>query len=207
MKEFGDSKLYYIQEDPDLWMMRLEQLRARLKKMENEINDVFMLAHILNNLPSEYSELVTSLECKDNLDLDTLKIRLCAFWHRTFKQKTRTKRYNQAFVANDNKSEKNEAFYSGTAFKGRCYNCRKFGHKGADCWHKKGNKTGSKDNQSSNENNQGNKQKKWKAKCHYYKKEGHLEAQFYKKKRDEELKCKRQKKTKKMRMKKLWQLH
>ena len=80
MQFFSSSRLHFTNEDPDLWIQRIEHLRGGLKNMNHDITDDNIIAHILTNLPSEYSEIVTSLEGDiNNLKYEDLKTRLRAF--------------------------------------------------------------------------------------------------------------------------------
>jgi gag-polypeptide of LTR copia-type len=59
--EFSKSKLESAS-DPDEWMKELESLRRRLEVMGSKIEEVDMVVHILNNLPSENDTMVETLE-------------------------------------------------------------------------------------------------------------------------------------------------
>ena len=84
-----------------------------------EKKDLKMIAHILDKLPKEYSEVVTMVEAMPSLTLEYLKAKICAFFKRKFKNE---------------KSDGELALAAfGTKFKELCRSCGKRGHKAADC--------------------------------------------------------------------------
>ena len=62
MRMFSASRLKSSKKDPDVWISDLESIRARLKKMDYQVEDKYMIIHVLNNLPKEYDNLVDNLE-------------------------------------------------------------------------------------------------------------------------------------------------
>jgi hypothetical protein len=63
-RDFTTKRLEDASADPDLWIQDLEHLRLRIKGVAGAtpISDDDMIAHILANLPEDYSELITSVE-------------------------------------------------------------------------------------------------------------------------------------------------
>ena len=108
-------------QDPDEWFIQLELLRNRMATIDSayEKKDLEMIAHILDKLPKEYSEVVTMVEAMPSLTLEDLKAKIRAFFKRKFKNE---------------KSDGELALAAfGTKFKGLCRSCGKQGHKAADC--------------------------------------------------------------------------
>ena len=82
-------------------------------------SDEEIVAHIIDRLPKEYSEVVTVVEGMQNVNLQELKGKIRAFHKRRFKK--------------DVKDKDEIALYAGGKFKGTFRNCGKQGHKSADC--------------------------------------------------------------------------
>lgn len=79
--EFSKSKLASANTDPDEWMKEIESLRRRLEVMGSKMEDVDVVVHIINNLPTEYNTMIETLEGEldlGNLTLGKLKERLRA---------------------------------------------------------------------------------------------------------------------------------
>jgi hypothetical protein len=68
--EFGRSVLH-TKKNPDEWFDDLDRLRQRLVQVNSPVSGDDLLIHIMNHLPSEYSELTTTLHAMDfgNLNL------------------------------------------------------------------------------------------------------------------------------------------
>ena len=62
MGQLHASRLMKKSEDPDVWISELEILRSRLNELGPVIDDEFLILHILNNLPSDYDNVVENLE-------------------------------------------------------------------------------------------------------------------------------------------------
>ena len=106
--------------DPDEWFIKLDlirdwmtQINAKFEKEDEEV-----IAHILNKLPLEYSEVITSVKGLSSVTLRDIKAKNCAF-------------YKQKFSGNKNPSEL--ALFAGGKFKGDCRSCGKQGHKASEC--------------------------------------------------------------------------
>ena len=72
MGQFTSSRLKKNCQDPDPWISELELMRIRLKKMGSDIDDDYLMMHIMNNLPSAYDGLMENLEDKLDSALDPL---------------------------------------------------------------------------------------------------------------------------------------
>ena len=125
--QFINSKLTNMTDDPEEWIVELKTLQARLDQMGYEISDKNLLIHILHNDPEEYNSVVEADEkmltdSTNPLDIETLKTHLHNKW---VKFGLRSGTYN-----ND---VNGKALIGERKFKGCCYICGKFGHKGADC--------------------------------------------------------------------------
>ncbi len=58
--KFQQMKLEDANKDPFEWMVKLELTRHRLKVLGHKVSDEDMILHILNDLPSEYDNLIES---------------------------------------------------------------------------------------------------------------------------------------------------
>ena len=62
MGQLHASRLTKKTKDPEVWISELELLRSRLTEMGTTVDDEFLILHILNNLPSDYDNVVENLE-------------------------------------------------------------------------------------------------------------------------------------------------
>ena len=165
MNQLNKSRLKDSQDDPDHWVSELEVIRTRLKKMNVQIEDDYFMIHILNNLPQEYDQVVDSLEDRIDAKLDPLTLEILRE-----KLSSKYEKLQDAHKEKYDEREDEDAALAGFGnFKGRCYICGKFGHKGADCPEREKNLN-----------------RKFSGKCNYCGKKGHKEADCWKKKRDME---------------------
>jgi len=169
MNQFTNNKLRKLSQDPDVWISELELLRTRLQKMGSNIDESYIMIHIMNNLPSAYDNLIDNLEDKleastDPLTLESLREKLSEKYEK-IKMRKRFK--------NDESDpdEDEKALFAGGKFKGRCHYCRKFGHKASECRKKK------------NDNGQEatGKGRRFNRKCNFCGKIGHREKDCWKK--------------------------
>ena len=169
-KQFAVCKLEDTETDPETWIQELEHLRGRIRDAspQNAVTDERMIAHILANLPEEYSELITTVESEldrpgENFGFDELMSRLRGFYRRKFE---------------DKKEGKDEVALAVGYFKGICKSCGKRGHKAADCPDRKvgvgGGRSGWKKGGG-----------RFPGKCFYCGKAGHRKADCWKKQADE----------------------
>ena len=172
MNQFTNNKLKKLSKDPDEWISELELTRSRLKKMGTEIDNSYLMMHILNNMPGAYNNLIDLLEGQLDsstgpLTIENLREKLSDKYEK-FKAK---KKFRHKESCSDEKEEK--ALFAGGKFMGHCHYCGKFGHKAMQCNKKKNNK------KNKNQNHNGNK---WfNGKCNFYGKFGHKEAQCWEK--------------------------
>ena len=151
-------------DDPDVWITKLEDYRARINEIvtdaADKMTDKEMMLHILNNVPKDYDIEVSKFE--DKLENGTLTL------------ETIRSGFNLRFEKNNEdagEKEEEETALGAFAkqFKGKCWKCGTYGHKGADCKKSgKGNNNG-KGNNGSNNNGGG----RFSGQCHYCKKPGH----------------------------------
>ena len=97
-KEFAECKLEDVDSDPEVWVRELEHLHLRIRGVnaENALTDEDMMAHILANLPVEYSELITTVESEldredGDFGLDDLMTRIRGFYKRKFENRATDK--------------------------------------------------------------------------------------------------------------------
>jgi gag-polypeptide of LTR copia-type/Zinc knuckle len=144
-------------QNPDDWFAELIYIQQQAKSIKMELSDNQLIAHVLNNLPSQYKEYKAIL-LKQAKDGD-LKITDTRDLLRTaYKQMER-----------ENKVDKEDTGFVGQfkkQFKGRCNKCGRYGHKSNDC----------KSDQLNG----------FKGKCNYCGILGHKENDCRKKKREEE---------------------
>ena len=169
MNQFTNNKLRKLSQDPDVWISELELIRTRLKKMGSDIDESYIMIHIMNNLPSAYDNLIDSLEDKlgainDPLTLETLREKLSEKYEKI--------KMRKRFKESDSDSEEDEkALFAGGKFKGRCHYCGKFGHKASECRKKK--------NDNSKENT--SRSRRFNGKCNFCGKPGHREKDCWEK--------------------------
>jgi len=60
--KFQQSKLWDMSQDPDIWILDLESIQARLKEIKSDISGEDFMVHILKGLPAEYEVQVSKLE-------------------------------------------------------------------------------------------------------------------------------------------------
>ena len=130
--------------DPDEWFIQLDLLRHRMTAIDPAFTkkDEELIAHVIANLPNEYSEVITVVKGMDKITLTEVKAKIRAFYKRKFKaEKSTTK-------------EKELALFAGQ-FKGNCRNCGKQGHKAAECRSKPTKNDKSKDGNNKNKDGVG----------------------------------------------------
>ena len=162
MGQLHASRLTKKSKDPEVWISELEILRSRLNEMGTTIEDEFLILHILNNLPSEYDNVVENLEERVDSVINPLGIEDV---RQKLSEKFEKMKIRKKFK-NDSDDEDEQALYT-TKFKGRCNKCGKFGHKAKDC----------RSNPDSNDNQE--KKRRFNGKCHYCGKVGHKEIQCW----------------------------
>jgi gag-polypeptide of LTR copia-type len=122
-KQFRDLSLKKNQ-DPEVWITELEDLRIRLEEMGSSISDDQFMIHILNNLTLDYELQLALMERwvgdkEKSLTVEEIRTELSL----------RFERLNMASTNNNDKEVmEDQALFSGQ-FKGKCKNCGQFGHK------------------------------------------------------------------------------
>ena len=179
--QFANSKLTSWKSNPDLWISKLEILRARLASCNQVIDETGLIIHILNNVPSKYDNVVENLEKRLNLSEPLLleEVRSDLMLKYT-KLKLRAKEGGEKGFDSDSEDDGDESAlvaggggggnkWNSNKFKGFCNRCGKQGHKAIDC----------KENVSSN-----NGSKRFNGKCYYCGVWGHKKSDCHKKKAD-----------------------
>ena len=134
--QFQQSTLSDVNEDPNEWITKLELIRRRFKTLGHEVSDEDIVLHVLNNLPTEYENLVEANEkllTKGNLKFEDLKDKISAKFRRLQKQ-------GLATSGSGTSSEDAVALMVRTQFKGACTVCGRIGHRGSDCFSLEKNK-------------------------------------------------------------------
>ena len=105
------------------WFIKLDLLQMMIKIIATSYTkqDMELVAHILNSLPRQYSEVVTNIEGLNNLALVDVKAKLRLFYQQRMKV--------------EKPGELALAVY--TNFKHICHTCSKQGHKASNCQVKK----------------------------------------------------------------------
>ena len=137
--------------------------------MSTNIDENYIMIHIMNNLPPAYDNLIDSLEDKlgaknDPLTLEILREKLSEKYE---KIKMR-KRFKDEDLDSD---EDEKALIAGGKFKGRCHYFGKFRHKASECQQKK--------NDSAKQT--GAKGRNFNRKCNFCRKFGHQERDCWNK--------------------------
>jgi hypothetical protein len=132
--------------------------------------------HILNNLSKEYELQVLLMEkcigsTVDPLSVEDLRADLNLQFERLHMNE------------DDDDATTEEKALNAVQFKGRCHNCGKYGHKGAECQNKTSN--GSNGNQKGGARSNG-KSGGFKGNCNHCKKYGHKAVDCFAKKKENE---------------------
>ena len=159
MGQLHASKLTKKSKDPEVWISELELLRSRLAEMGTTVDDEFLILHILNNLPSEYDNVVENLEERVDSVLNPLGIEDI---RQKLSEKYEKMRLRRKFKEDSDDEDERALFVA--KFKGRCNKCGKFGHKAKDC---RSNVDNDKEK---------NQRKKFMGKCFHCGKSGHKEV-------------------------------
>jgi gag-polypeptide of LTR copia-type len=62
-------------DDPDIWLTKLELIRMQLIKFKASVSDDDLIMYVLNNLPSDYNQLIVTMEYminKGELDIHNM---------------------------------------------------------------------------------------------------------------------------------------
>jgi hypothetical protein len=118
-------------DDPDAWITQLEEMRMQLEEMGSVMSDDQFMVHVLNNLTADYELQVALLERRigstsNPLTVDELRVEL----------NLKFERLNIKKDDGLDEEDAEQALVFGQ-FKGKCHNCRKIGHKAANCHLKK----------------------------------------------------------------------
>ncbi len=162
-REFTQLSLK-LNQDPDCWFLELEHIRNRLDAMKNKVNDEDLIAHILLNIPNEYSELITAVEGDlDRISVATLQERIRSYYRRRIMRKEHPSDHTIALI-NKAQQRKSVGHTHNHRFKGRCNQCGIYGHKVSMC--------GNEDTETKRTENN--------VICHFCNKYGHVKKNCYK---------------------------
>ena len=133
-KRYENSSLQDPEDDPDDWISKLEGYMTEIETIDasSAISEKDLMLHVMNNLPKEYEVILDGLESRidksgdEKLTIEVIREKLNGRYERmkkSVKAEDRTERSLLATFPNQ--------------FKGKCYNCGKYGHKGVECPEKK----------------------------------------------------------------------
>ena len=74
MGQFTSSRLKNDFQDPNPWITELEVTRMRMNKMGSDLNEEYLMMHIMNNLLSAYGGLMENLEDKLDCAIEPLTL-------------------------------------------------------------------------------------------------------------------------------------
>jgi hypothetical protein len=150
--------------DPDVFLTYMEDLRVRMSELGSEMTDDQFILHILNNLGKDYESQVERIEdrigdAENPLTIEDMREVLNLRFERMNIRETERDEFK------DYGGEK-ALIAVNKQFKGRCYNCGKYGHKGAECRNKEGAVKNSPE-----------KGKRFDGACFYCGKQGHRKSE------------------------------
>jgi len=133
-KLFENSELEDWQNSPEDWICKLEGYRLEMEEIDSTstMSDRDFMVHILNNLPLQYDVILDGLEAQlenKKLTLENLREKLV---NRYLRIRKNVKKVDEHEFMESADATDNCAHYA-TQFKGSCYRCGKYGHKGAEC--------------------------------------------------------------------------
>jgi hypothetical protein len=105
-------------QDPEPYFLRLEELQEQLGELKVVVADATLKGIVMARLPERYAPIQAVLETMKDLEYGDLKEHLLAFHARS----------DARYPWKDP-----EAAYSAVAFRGRCHECGKQGHRAAAC--------------------------------------------------------------------------
>jgi hypothetical protein len=109
-------------DDPEGYFLRIEELRERLGSLSVTIEDQTLKGIATARMPKEYANLRTVLDTIKDLTYDGLKEHVKAYHDRNIAGKARSD--DSAFAVSEQQRMQ---------FRGKCWRCKKFGHRKEDC--------------------------------------------------------------------------
>ena len=128
LNEFNGCKLEGTTTDPVEWFVKLDSINEKLGNIEEQYQkkDYEMKAHLLGNLPAEYSDVKTKISGKEKeYTVTAIEKEIRNKWKRDFKVDGKNEKDQKALMASSGKSKRK--------FKGRCRKCGIQGHKASEC--------------------------------------------------------------------------
>ena len=138
LEDFQNNKLLNAKFNITEWLAFLSTQVVKLKTLSHQINDDYLMTHILGSLPQEYSTVVdhakidwrnkalTLIQLKKNLKEKYMQLRKENGWA----EDEMALAACQNSTKNQNKGSNQR---KATRVIGRCHHCGKYGHKKVDC--------------------------------------------------------------------------
>lgn len=137
-KKFANSKLESSKKHPDEWITELESLRNDMDQIHisSRMSDLDFLIHVLNNLPELYDVVLDGMESKlmladtdpNKLKIEDVRDKLNSRYERIIDHAKESRE-----LEDDDGSEEKALLAWQSQYKGVCYKCGVYGHKGTDC--------------------------------------------------------------------------
>ena len=181
--EFTACKLESENENPKLWISRLQVLNNRLGGIgaAYKKSETTMISHVLANLPTgKYSDVIMTVKAQGLSGWTITKLgNLCKEkWKISTDgtSKTEAKKTEQAMVTTQQPGNGKNKRRFNKKFKGNCRACGKYGHKAADCRSKNNNNNnGANNNNNNNANNNTNNNNRFANRtCYHCHQKGHI---------------------------------
>ena len=130
-QEFQKSMLKNAEEDPEKWITSLSGICRKLNDMGSTMTDKDFIIHILNNLLSKYGFQVVKLE--DQLDSKKLTVNKLVVELQLRCARLRERKMENKMQEVEKPENNDKVFAAFGRNRGRCWNCRKLGHKAFQC--------------------------------------------------------------------------
>ena len=131
IQEFTRCKLESTETDPYEWILKLDQINAKLKSIgdQYEKKDYEMKAHLLSNLPEGYSDVRTKISGKEgDYTVAQIEKEISDKWSRDFEKEADQENGGKNIALAVDGKRTPHPKKSWKKFKGKCRKCGKIGH-------------------------------------------------------------------------------